>query len=144
MKLYELLTGKKVRDTLTPNLRKSIIWASDAETIARHFEVIEGDTIGVMVPYQDGKTLIEDFNGDRAKLRLRDLKAMFHRAQPYLINAYRDNLDDLIKNGIVVPLPLLSTSEMFIYAVTDERYYDPKLGLITNPTESLTVDKYIL
>lgn len=144
LKLYELLTGKKVLDTLTPNLRKSIIWASDAETIARHFEVIEGDTIGVMVPYQDGKTLIEDFNGDRAKLRLRDLKAMFHRAQPYLINAYRDNLDDLIKNGIVVPLPLLSTSEMFIYAVTDERYYDPKLGLITTPTESLTVDKYIL
>ena len=139
--LYDQLIGETKLDEAH---KRGLALAANAETIARNFAVIENDTIGVLVPYQDGKTLIADFNGDQDKLRMRDLKAMFHQAQPYLINAYRENLKNLIDKGIVVPLPLLTTADTFVYAVMDERYYDPKLGLVVNPTNTLTVYDFVL
>ncbi|WP_276859073.1 CRISPR-associated helicase Cas3' [Limosilactobacillus ingluviei] len=141
--LYSMLTGSQILKESDYQQERELMWAGDAETIARHFEVIPGDTVGVLVPYQKGKDLIYDLNGTPSDLTIQNLKDLFHRAQPYLVNVYQNQLNNLLTQGIIVPLSILSTSDTMVYAVTDERYYDPKLGLISHSTDPLAVDDYI-
>ena len=147
--LYSMLTGTKILGELTKLHRKGLewgkdlVWAGNAETIARNFAVIPDETVGVLVPYKDGKELIYDLNGTQADLTIEKLKDLFYRAQPYLVNVYQNQLSSLVRQGVIVPISILSTSDAQVYAVTDERYYDSKLGLVSTPMEPLAVDNYV-
>lgn len=147
--LYSMLTGTKILDKLIKLHQKglkwgrNLVWAGNAETIARNFAVIPNETVGVLVPYEEGKELIYDLNGAQADLTIQNLKDLFHRAQPYMVNVYQNQLSTLLEQGVIVPISILSTSDARVYAVTDERYYDSKLGLVSNPTEPLAVDDYV-
>ena len=141
--LYEMLTGTAILKESDYQHDRGLMWAGNAETIARYFKAIPDDTVGVLVPYQKGKELIYNLNGSSNDLTMRDLKRLFHQVQPYLVNVYQDQLKNLLAQGVIVPLSILSTSDAVVYAVMDERYYDSKLGLVERPTEPLNVDDYI-
>lgn len=72
-------------------------------TADRYFEAINSHAIPVLVPYEEGKNLILDLNGElpHGPDVLGDL---FRKAQLYTINIQRHQLDRLYKEGDAYPL----------------------------------------
>ena len=105
--------------------RPSLMMKQAFKFSGQNFEVIGNDTIGILVPYKDGKKSIEIImTSYDTKEIVRELKKM----QRYTINLYRDNsiikklekrnaIDSSILDGHVL--------------ILREGFYDEKIGVIT-------------
>jgi CRISPR-associated endonuclease/helicase Cas3 len=93
------------------------------ETAWKAFEVIAEDTVGVIVPFEDGKRIIGEL------FALPDIKccaALLQEAQQYSINVYYNKINDFIKEGRIKKLLLDNDLEIYIL---NEEYYDNNIGL---------------
>jgi CRISPR-associated endonuclease/helicase Cas3 len=69
------------------------------KTAAEHFYVIDNNTTSVIVPYEEGKDIIAELNGNGS---IEDLTSLLRKVQQYTINLYRNELDQLAKNDGLV------------------------------------------
>ncbi|MFA6857822.1 MAG: CRISPR-associated endonuclease Cas3'' [Treponema sp.] len=109
-------------------------------TAWEHFEVIADMTIGVIVPYGKGKKLI----GALSAIEKSDAdfgttyRKLLHEAQQYSVNVYRNQIEKLVDDGIILPV----NSESDMYAVQNG-FYDDDLGLVKEfMSEDMTVMNY--
>lgn len=65
------------------------------ETAAQYFQVIDQSTTSVIVPFEEGKEIIADLNGDQT---IEDLGNLIRKAQQYTINLYKHEVDKLVEN----------------------------------------------
>jgi CRISPR-associated endonuclease/helicase Cas3 len=116
---YKLTAIQKYGDKAKPltQFRQSF------ESAWKEFEVIAQDTIGVIVPFERGSDIINEF------FSLPDIQRcveLLQEAQQYSVNVYPNKIDGMISDGIIKKVPLKNDLE--IYTV-DERYYDNNIGL---------------
>lgn len=97
-------------------------------TAATHFNVIEGVTQSVIVPYgQEGKDIIADLNGD---CTIEDLSTLLKKAQRYVVNLFSYEIRQLDQNEGLVHL--FDGKVMALH----ESAYNKKFGVdITNESE---------
>lgn len=90
------------------------------KTAAEHFHVIDNHTTSVIVPYERGKEIIADLNGQHS---IQDLSKLLREAQQFTINLFNFEKDALGKmNGIV---PYLDGK---VFALK-EGFYSKEYGL---------------
>ncbi len=90
------------------------------KTAGEHFQVIDENTTGVIVPYGEGEKLIAEINGNCS---LEELRGYIKEAQQYSVNLFENDLKK-IGNGIY---PLKNGG---ILALREE-FYDDDLGVVT-------------
>ncbi|MCD7887457.1 MAG: CRISPR-associated helicase Cas3' [Clostridiales bacterium] len=68
------------------------------------FQVFDEDSIDVIVPYGKGKELIGKLNSSRAQHDLAYAKELLQQAKPYSVSLYRYQIDQLEREGGLLPL----------------------------------------
>lgn len=91
------------------------------KTAGSEFNVIDQNTYGVIVPYDEGKTLITLINGECS---LSDLKGYLKRSQKFSVNLFETDKRKLEAMGGIIGL-----KDGAILAVSDE-FYDEDMGVI--------------
>ncbi len=97
-----------------------LVNANSYRTAARHFRVIHNETTPVIVPYQDGKDYIAQFNSYE---KVDDLSLTLRKSQHYTVNLYEQELEQLKTNGQIESL----MDGMIL--VLKEGAYDKKYGV---------------
>jgi CRISPR-associated endonuclease/helicase Cas3 len=90
-------------------------------TAGKYFNVIDQQTTSVLVPYEGGEEMIVELNGD---LSIEEMSDLLKKVQPYTVNVYDHELNELSKHHNVVPL-----WEGRILAL-QENAYDPEFGVM--------------
>ncbi len=107
------------------------------KTAWKKFEVIEDNTVGVIVPYAEGKTII----GKLFSFELRtaeDYKrcyGLLKKAQQYTVNVFYSKLQDYLEKQCVRELPLSQNMSVYIAA---DGYYD--CGTYTDEQKGMEKD----
>lgn len=123
--LADYIEGKQAsRDYLQQNSGSELKAFSGSETIAKHFEVIDQETVSVLVPYGKGSDFIALLNSQNYQDSLSEI---FKEAQPYLVNVFKNMLRGLIEKEVVYPIEF-PFSDREVYAVRDS-YYQEESGL---------------
>lgn len=81
--------------------RLPLFLANSYGTAAEHFRVIEDYTSAVLVPYEEGKEMIAELNGDR---KIEDLTRWFRKAQKYTVSLFSYELERVANNDGLVRL----------------------------------------
>jgi CRISPR-associated endonuclease/helicase Cas3 len=68
-------------------------------TAGKYFHVIDNETTSVIVPYAEGKDIITELSSNGS---ISDLTSLLRKAQQYTINVYKNELNNLSKNGGIV------------------------------------------
>ena len=116
---YKLIAVQKYGDKAKPltQFRQSF------ESAWKEFEVIAQDTVGVIVPFEKGIDIINEF------FALPDFQRcvnLLQEAQQYSVNVYPNKINDMLGEKIIKKVPLKNDLE--IYTV-EERHYDQNIGL---------------
>ena len=101
------------------------------DTVGKEFEVIEQDTVNVLVPYKKGETLIAQLPGERD---LRKRIRMLREAQKYSVGVFRSSLLRMEQKEMLYPL-----GETGLLALRKE-YYNDGLGLVFEPSAMELLD----
>ncbi len=97
------------------------------KTAAKYFEVIDSNTVSVLVPFEEeGKRIIASLNGE---CKADAVKRELDKAQPYSVNLFRYQFDKLADKGALYPL-----KNGGVLALRDE-FYHKTLGVITEADE---------
>ncbi len=127
--LYDLLSDNPhaVEAYIGRNKRNSnLILRQAFSTAAENFEVIDSDTVSVLVPYEkEGKELITTLNGRSSLDQQRDA---LKRAQQYSVNLFRHQFDYLTKQKDAIK-PLLNGGVLAL----NEAHYSETLGVVAEP-----------
>ncbi|MBE1553056.1 CRISPR-associated helicase Cas3' [Sporosarcina limicola] len=116
VELIELLDRSPKYVVAIPKESPKTLMCSMYKTLESHFEVIEAPTTAILVPYGEGKELINNLNED-----IHDydkLNEYLKKAQQYSVNVYRHTLQDLASEGLITSLYNDS-----IYALRDGGYH---------------------
>lgn len=127
--IYEILLGENKFKKESPYKNKFKI-NSSFKTAAEHFEVIEGNTYTIIVPYGDGKELISTLTGSDL---IGDYNSFFKKAQQCSVNIFKYEFDQLIKNSLIRKVELGFST---IY-IAMETAYDKSYGLSVGGNASL-------
>lgn len=135
--MYELLSGNNVAANAFKgrNGDKSKLMLKQAfKTAGNQFQVIDQNTTGVIVPYGDGKTLINLINGE---CNLSELKQYLKRAQQFSVNLFETDKRKLEEMG-----GLIGLKGGAILALRNEFYNDDVGVTFDNaPMEFLIVEE---
>jgi len=93
------------------------------ETAWEEFEVIAQNTIGVIVPFEKGKEIINELY---SLPNTEHCVELLQEAQQYSVNIYFNEKDRKLDKSIIEKVPLENNLE--IYTV-NEKYYDQNMGL---------------
>ncbi len=96
------------------------------KTAGEAFEVIERNTVGILVPYGEGKNIINQLNGE---LPGKDLVLLMRKGQRFTVNFYRDKIQELTRAGAIASL-----KNGKILALKDG-FYDQALGVVLDGKE---------
>lgn len=96
------------------------------KTAGEKFSVINQSTIGVLVPYGEGKTIIDKLNGD---LDSKEVMNWIRKGQRFTVNFYRSNIDDLTRQGAIA---LLNNKNIL---ALKNGFYDENLGVVMDGKE---------
>ena len=91
------------------------------ETAGKKFNVIEQDTVSILVPYGKGKQLITDFMEKEGRCELGEMKSFMKAARPYFVNIYTDKLRIYQEAVVSSPIPGV--------LVLRDGYYDEVTGI---------------
>lgn len=91
----------------------------------RFFHVYEEDSLDVIVPYSEGKTVIADLGSAQAEHNLAYRRQCLERAKPYTISLYEHQRRRLERNGGLRPVRDGDDSVL----VLSESFYDDETGL---------------
>jgi len=121
------LTEYRERERANPPLD----FAQSFLSAAREFEVIDTDTIGVIVQFQEGKYIVNELSAtDDFKLQRKLLK----RAQRYSVNLFRPQFQELVNNEVVHETQ--AGSGIFYL---DKEYYSDYFGWSDNPAGEMAL-----
>jgi CRISPR-associated endonuclease/helicase Cas3 len=99
-------------------------------TAAKAFRVIDSPTRGVIVPYgREGRELEGRLF---SQIELPELYRLLRLAQQFTVNVFENTYNELLAAGA-----LRQVASDIDIVVVDARYYDPNLGLTTEPNTSL-------
>jgi CRISPR-associated endonuclease/helicase Cas3 len=93
------------------------------ESAWKAFAAITSDTIGIIVPFEKGKKIINELYAESDRKRMEEL---LREAQPYSVNVYYNGLDRLLDIKAVNRIG--ASTGLEIYAVETE-HYDKYIGL---------------
>lgn len=100
------------------------------KTAGAMFKIFDDDSTGVIVPYGDGRNVIEDLLSERAKYDMQFLQDSIQRAKPYTVNIYNHQVDQLKReDGIRVIL------DGMLMVLLPE-YYSGEIGIMTTAADS--------
>jgi len=105
------------------NARRLTEFRQSFKTAWKEFEVIAQDTIGVIVPYEEGEEIIAELSTYPDMQRSIEL---LRRAQQYSVNVYSSELKQKLTEGSIVKAPLKNELEIYILR---EQHYDQNIGL---------------
>jgi len=91
-------------------------------TASRYFKVIDDNDTSVVIPFGDGKKLIQKLKENTLKY---PDKKLIRKAQQYSVNISKDTYQKLTEQGAV---EIIKNCGIL---VLNERFYDPVLGLVT-------------
>ena len=97
------------------------------KTGGKEFEVFENDAVDVIVPYNEGKKVIEDICSDKAKYDMAYLMHCLDMAKGYTVSLFKYNVETLQREGGLI---VIGEGRIF---VLDQRYYDDNFGVMTEP-----------
>jgi CRISPR-associated endonuclease/helicase Cas3 len=115
-------TEREIRES-PDNPRPLTDFCQSFESAWEKFKVIDQNTFGVIVPFKKGKDMIDMLYELPDAIQC---GAILAQAQPYSVNLYFNELENLEKRGIVMRIPTKNQFE--IYALAKE-YYDKNMGL---------------
>lgn len=134
--LYELLaqnsTALEEYRRINNGKRPKWVLNQSFKTAAEGFEVIDSATRGVIVPYNQGKKLIEDLCSETD---LQKVYKLIRQAQKYSVNLYEDTLNRLWDENAIYEV----RKGTGIYYLAEENY-DDNLGLIENQSKMSTMN----
>ncbi|MBB4822798.1 CRISPR-associated endonuclease/helicase Cas3 [Sporosarcina luteola] len=117
IELIELLERPSKYLAAVPSESPKTFMGSMFKTLESRFEVIEAPTTAVLVPYGEGKNLINLLNEEIDCYE--KLNDYLKQTQQYCVNVYRHTLQSLASDGLIVSLYNDS-----IYALKDGGYHD--------------------
>lgn len=121
--------GQTLYELLSTNLQfaaegaPSYFLGQAFRTAGAWFEVFDSASADVLVPYGEGKALIEALDEARARYDLAYAEAILRRAKPYAVSLEASRVDRMIRQGMVYPL--LGGSAFALNA----ECYDDRLGI---------------
>ncbi|MHB9292878.1 putative CRISPR-associated endonuclease/helicase Cas3 [Hollandina sp. SP2] len=125
---YYGLIGNKPGDTVLrlTEFRQSF------ETAWTGFEAIASDTIGIIVPFEKGQEIINELYAGPGQKRT---EILLREAQPYSVNVYRNDLEDLLKARAV-----RRTGAGYEIYAAEREHYDEYIGLSREGGRLTTLD----
>ena len=102
------------------------------ESAWKEFEVISQQTIGVIVPFEEGDTIITELY---ALPELQRCIELLQKAQQYSINVYFNEINKMLEKKIINKVPL--KYDFVIYTV-EKQHYDQNMGLSFEEGSMLT------
>lgn len=96
------------------------------QTAGRLFAVFDDDTQDVIVPYGEGKLIIEQLMNLDTSRQLGDMNALIRRAKAFTVSLYSHQIDRLLRQGA-----LMSLCDGNILALVEENY-TAETGLVAN------------
>ncbi|WP_421663558.1 CRISPR-associated helicase Cas3' [Lysinibacillus telephonicus] len=120
--IYEILLGTNGQFKKAYPRKRELNMFSSFKTAADYFEVIEGNTYSILVPYGEGKELINILTGIE---KINDFTSFFKKAQQFSVNVFKYEFDALLNNRLIEIIDFGFTK---IYIATDNAY-DPEYGL---------------
>ncbi len=95
------------------------------KTVGKIFQVFEEDSIDIIVPYKEGKDIIEQIrNVSSVYFSIKELEPLLKKAKPYTISIFKYQRENLDKHGL---LEMLCDNRVL---VLNEEAYDWDCGLI--------------
>lgn len=91
---------------------------------AEKFEVIDADMVSLIVPYVNGKSIIDQMQAMNAYTPMKDRKNVLELAKPYTAGVYRNAIKGLLDQGAIY-----SNEALGVY-ILSEGYYDNQLGVV--------------
>lgn len=128
--IFEILLGKNERFYGESSYNKVLNISSSFKTAGDYFEVIDGKTYPILVPYGEGIELINDLTSKEGKI---DFSKFIKQAQQYSVNAFKYEFDILVNNHL---LREVDFGYAKIYLAL-ENAYDESYGLSINGEATL-------
>ena len=94
------------------------------KTAGEEYQVIDTDTIGIIVPYKDGKNIIDNI---RNATKFNEIRAQIRLAQRYTVNVNENQFRQLL--DIVHPVSEIFSS---IYVLESDKFYDECCGIVSS------------
>lgn len=104
-----------------------------AKTAGQNFYVIDDDTIQLIVPYESGVEIIEEFLSN-TYFDLHETFDLIKRAKGYTVSCYPNQIEKLTKDKAITVLETTG-----IYLLTNPSYYNEELGLLSEPDNTAIV-----
>jgi len=119
--LVNLLGSNRTARNYAKRRPDESLLAQSFETANRQFRVIEDHTAGILVPYREGKRIIEELGAQ--SLDVLRAKCLLRKAQRYTVNVFEGKLKELFRAGC-----LHSLSRVGAVALR-EGFYDETTGI---------------
>jgi CRISPR-associated endonuclease/helicase Cas3 len=131
--LRENMVGKKMLYQKTRQQEKPDLALFQAfKTAGEEFSVISQDTVGILVPYEEGQEIINKLNGE---LFGKDIVNWLRKGQRFTVNLYKEQLKELNNAGAVVTLKNGQVLAL------KSGFYDEGLGIVAEgKSEFLLID----
>lgn len=100
--LFSLLSQN---ETYTDGVEEAFYFRQAFHLAGSLFQVFEENTRDVIVPYGKGAELIKDLCSARAQNDPNYLKKLLAQAKPFTVSLYQYQLQQLTKEGVLIPLP---------------------------------------
>ncbi len=104
-----------------------------AKTAGQNFYVIDNDTVQVIVPYEEGAKIIEEFLSS-TYFDLHQTLDLIKRAKGYTVSCYPNQIEKLTKDKAITVLETTG-----IYLLTNPSYYNEDLGLLEEPDNTAII-----
>lgn len=92
-------------------------------TAGKWFEVFDGTSESILVPYGEGKDIIDQLPVEKPQYAFSQITALMEKAKPYTISVTARQIEQMQKKGMLIPL--LSGS----IHVLNDGYYDNNIGI---------------
>lgn len=123
---YPLKDSPTLYEMLVPKMDGEYFFTQAFKTAGDLFEVFDGDTHDVIVPYgEEGVKIAEEFRSEKAGRDLQYRKELVQRSKPYTVSIYSYELKKLLKNNA-----LEYVCEKAVILL-DADFYDGEAGLVT-------------
>lgn len=90
------------------------------------FKVFDNETVSLLVPFEEGKTLISELYGERAKYEIKYQMKLLHSAKEYTVTVFKDYFMKLEKAGAIYDICIGNNIEL---PILNDQFYDIQKGI---------------
>lgn len=123
-KLFYLLASNDQHADFQKDQQYSYFLNQSFKTAGENFKVYDCNTIDVIVPYNvEAEDIINNLYSSKSEFDLGYLKQELHRAKPYTVQIWENQIAEMQNGGILHP-----DKNGYFYTL-QKQWYDPKLGV---------------